>query len=82
MTSLISGVEIPDSRLAREAAELVRSYEDEMLFNHGLKITASILIPLFADALKNVFRFGRLCSSARQSDAAAGSFATVPFRSR
>ena len=27
MTRVISGVEIPDSKLAREAAELVRSYE-------------------------------------------------------
>ena len=38
MTSPISGVEIPDSRLAREAAELVRSYEDEMLLNHSVRV--------------------------------------------
>jgi hypothetical protein len=40
MTSVISGVEIPDSRLAREAAELVRSYEDEILFNHSVRVYA------------------------------------------
>jgi hypothetical protein len=38
MTSVISGVKIPDSRLAREAAELVRSYENEMLFNHSVRV--------------------------------------------
>jgi hypothetical protein len=40
MTSVISGVEIPDSQLAKEAAELVRSYEDEMLFNHSVRVYA------------------------------------------
>ena len=40
MTSVISGVEIPDSKLAREAAELVRSYENEMLFNHSVRVYA------------------------------------------
>ncbi len=38
MTSVISGIKIPDSKLAREAAELVRSYEDEMLFNHSVRV--------------------------------------------
>ena len=38
MTSVISGVKIPDSQLAREAAELVRSYEDDMLFNHSVRV--------------------------------------------
>src|SRR6201996_7269024 len=38
MTSVISGVRIPDSKLAREAAELVRSFEDEMLFNHSVRV--------------------------------------------
>jgi hypothetical protein len=38
MTSVISGVRIPDSKLAREAAELVRSYENEMLFNHSVRV--------------------------------------------
>ena len=38
MTNVISGVTIPDSKLAREAAELVRSYEDEMLFNHSVRV--------------------------------------------
>src|ERR1700744_68031 len=38
MTGVISGVRIPDSKLAREAAELVRSYENEMLFNHSVRV--------------------------------------------
>jgi len=38
MTPVISGVRIPDSRLAREAAELVRGYENEMLFNHSVRV--------------------------------------------
>jgi hypothetical protein len=38
MTRVISGVRIPDSRLAREAAELVRSHENEMLFNHSVRV--------------------------------------------
>lgn len=38
MTSVISGVKIPDSKLAREATELVRLYEDEMLFNHSVRV--------------------------------------------
>lgn len=38
MTSVISGVKIPDSKLAREATELVRQYEDEMLFNHSVRV--------------------------------------------
>jgi HD domain len=38
MTSVISGVKIPDSKVAREAAELVRQYENEMLFNHSVRV--------------------------------------------
>jgi hypothetical protein len=38
MTDEISGVKIPDSKLAQEAAELVRQYEDEMLFNHSVRV--------------------------------------------
>ena len=40
MTSVISGVKIPDSKVAREAAELVRQYENEMLFNHSVRVYA------------------------------------------
>jgi hypothetical protein len=40
MTSEISGIRIPDSKLARAAAELVRSYETEMLFNHSVRVYA------------------------------------------
>src|SRR6201985_734950 len=38
MTGEISGVTIPDSKLAREATELVRQYENEMLFNHSVRV--------------------------------------------
>jgi hypothetical protein len=38
MTGMISGVKIPDSKMAREAAELVRQYENEMLFNHSVRV--------------------------------------------
>ena len=38
MTSVISGVRIPDSQLAREATDLVRSYQGEMLFNHSVRV--------------------------------------------
>jgi HD domain len=38
MTGLISGVKIPDSKIAREAAELVRQHETEMLFNHSVRV--------------------------------------------
>lgn len=37
MSSIISGVKIPDSKIAREAAELVRQHETEMLFNHSVR---------------------------------------------
>ena len=38
MTIAISGVKIPDSKIAREAAELVRQYENDMLFNHSVRV--------------------------------------------
>jgi hypothetical protein len=38
MSDVISGVKIPDSKIAREAAELVRQYETEMLFNHSVRV--------------------------------------------
>ena len=38
MVQVISGIKIPDSKLAREAAELVRQYENEMLFNHSVRV--------------------------------------------
>ncbi|MBR0870383.1 HD domain-containing protein [Bradyrhizobium tropiciagri] len=40
MTDLISGIRIPDSKIAREAAELVRQHESEMLFNHSVRVFA------------------------------------------
>jgi hypothetical protein len=36
--SLASGVSIPDSKLAREATELVRDTENELLFNHSSRV--------------------------------------------
>ena len=38
MANVISGVKIPDSKLALEAAELVRQHETEMLFNHSVRV--------------------------------------------
>ncbi|WOH79679.1 HD domain-containing protein [Bradyrhizobium sp. BEA-2-5] len=38
MADTISGIRIPDSKIAREAAELVRQYETEMLFNHSVRV--------------------------------------------
>jgi HD domain-containing protein len=37
MANVISGVTIPDSKIAREAAELVRQHQTEMLFNHSVR---------------------------------------------
>lgn len=41
MTIAISGVKIPDSKIAREAGELVRQYENDMLFNHSVRVFGS-----------------------------------------
>ena len=38
MLDMISGVKIPDSRMAREATEFVRQLEDEMLYNHSVRV--------------------------------------------
>jgi hypothetical protein len=38
MSKVISGVKIPDSKMARQAAELVRQHETEMLFNHSVRV--------------------------------------------
>ena len=35
---MISGIKIPDSKIAREAAELVRQHEAELLFNHSVRV--------------------------------------------
>jgi hypothetical protein len=35
---MICGIKIPDSKIAREAAELVRQHESEMLFNHSVRV--------------------------------------------
>ena len=38
MTDVISGIKIPDSKIAREAAELMRQHESELLFNHSVRV--------------------------------------------
>jgi HD domain len=38
MADVALGVEIPDSKIAREATELVRHHESEMLFNHSVRV--------------------------------------------
>src|SRR5947209_4865918 len=38
MTQEIAGVRIPDSKLARQASDLVRAHENEMLFNHSVRV--------------------------------------------
>jgi hypothetical protein len=38
MNGLISDVKNPDSKLARQVAELVRQHETEMLFNHSVRV--------------------------------------------
>jgi hypothetical protein len=38
MTDVFSDIKIPDSRIAREAAELVRQHESELLFNHSVRV--------------------------------------------
>ena len=35
---MISGVKIPDSKIAREATELVRQHASELLFNHSVRV--------------------------------------------
>jgi predicted hydrolase (HD superfamily) len=38
MADVISGIKIPDSKMAREATELVREHQTEMLFNHSVRV--------------------------------------------
>ena len=38
MADLLCGIKIPDSKIAREAAELVRQHESELLFNHSVRV--------------------------------------------
>jgi HD superfamily phosphodiesterase len=40
MTTVRLPVTIPDSRLAREAGELIRSVESDLLYNHSLRVYA------------------------------------------
>jgi hypothetical protein len=38
MADVFSDIRIPDSKIAREAAELVRQHENEMLYNHSVRV--------------------------------------------
>ena len=38
MADLVSGIKIPDSKIAREANELVQQHETEILFNHSVRV--------------------------------------------
>jgi HD domain len=38
MAEVFSGIKIPDSKIARDAAKLARQYETEMLFNHSVRV--------------------------------------------
>jgi hypothetical protein len=52
MADVISGIKIPDSQIAREAAELVRQHETEMLFNHSVRVYGFGAIKGIRDNLK------------------------------
>ncbi|MDB5604909.1 MAG: hypothetical protein JWP25_1809 [Bradyrhizobium sp.] len=38
MADSFSGIKVPDSKIAREDAELVRQHESELLFNHSVRV--------------------------------------------
>ncbi len=38
MTTTIAGIKIPDSKMAREATQLVRDTESDLLFNHSRRV--------------------------------------------
>jgi len=38
MSSTIKGINIPDTRMAREATEFIRDTETELLFNHSSRV--------------------------------------------
>ncbi|MET3289807.1 UNVERIFIED_CONTAM: hypothetical protein ABID98_002377 [Brevibacillus sp. OAP136] len=38
MSGIIANIKIPDSKIAREAAELLRDYGDELLWNHSNRV--------------------------------------------
>jgi HD domain-containing protein len=38
MAEIVSGIKVPDSKIAREAAEFVRQHESELLFNHSVRV--------------------------------------------
>jgi hypothetical protein len=38
MSTAVSPIAIPDSRLARDATELIRSVESDLLYNHSLRV--------------------------------------------
>jgi HD-GYP domain-containing protein (c-di-GMP phosphodiesterase class II) len=38
VSTALSPIAIPDSRLARDATELIRSVESDLLYNHSLRV--------------------------------------------
>jgi hypothetical protein len=38
MAEVFSDIKIPDSKIARETAELVRQHASELLFNHSVRV--------------------------------------------
>jgi CO/xanthine dehydrogenase FAD-binding subunit len=48
---MIIDIKIPESKLAREATELVRQHETEMLFNHSVRVytVANVIAALVPD---------------------------------
>src|SRR3954451_22060982 len=40
MSAVVSPVAVPDSRLARDVTELIRSVESDLLYNHSLRVYA------------------------------------------
>jgi hypothetical protein len=52
MSDVIAGIKIPDSKIAKEAAELVRQHETKMLFNHSVRVFAFGALKGIKNALK------------------------------
>jgi hypothetical protein len=59
-TISISGAMIPDSKLAREATELVRDTEPNLLFNHSTRVYYFASHPRIAVEGLEIFQ-GALC---------------------
>ena len=72
MTKTIEGINIPDSKLAREVTELVRDTESPLLFHHSSRVhkPETTFGNVKADVLADkdpAFRRGNFCSVIRGS---------------